>query len=75
MRTYVVPFMDLVKDQEIPNRYNVFYLEFPPYLDDQDLFNLFEPLGKIFISWITKTSCFVALNTTENLKGKSQIQS
>ena len=41
MRTYDVPFMDLVKDQEIPNRDNVFYLEFPPYLDDQDLFNLF----------------------------------
>ena len=67
MRTYDVPFMDLVKDQEIPNRDNVFYLEFPPFLDDQDLFNLFQPFGKIFISWIIKTNCFVALKTTDNL--------
>ena len=59
--------MDLVKDQEIPNRDNAFYLEFPHYWEDQDLFNLFKPFGKIFISWINKTSCFVALKTTENL--------
>ena len=56
---------------EIPNRDTVFYLEFPHYWADQDLFNLFKPLGKILNSWISKTSCFVALKTTENLKGKS----
>jgi hypothetical protein len=68
MRTYDQSYMDIVNNQETPNRDNVFYLEFPPYWDDQDLFNLFEQYGKIFISWINKTSAFVALKTTENIK-------
>jgi hypothetical protein len=68
MRTYDQSYMDIVNNQETPNRDNVFYLEFPPYWDDQDLFNLFEQYGKIFISWINKTRAFVALKTTENIK-------
>jgi poly(A)-specific ribonuclease len=54
--------------KENPNRDNVFYIEFPLFWDDQDLFNLFEPFGKIYISWINKSSAFIALKTLDNLK-------
>ncbi len=68
MRTYDQSYMDIVNNQETPNRDNVFYLEFPPYWDDQDLLKLFEQYGEIYISWINQTSAYVVLKTTENFE-------
>ena len=46
----------------------MFYVEFPPKWETQDLYDLFSPYGSIFIGWINERSAFVALQNTENVK-------
>lgn len=53
---------------EDSKRDNVFYLEFPPFWENQNLYDLFSPYGSIFIGWIDDKSAFVALQNLDNVK-------
>lgn len=68
MKTYDMTFIDLKNPQEDPKRDNVFYVEFPPSWETQDIYDLFTPFGGIFIAWIDEKSAFVALQNSENVK-------
>lgn len=68
MKTYDMSFIDLKSQQEEPKRDHVFYIEFPPSWDTQDIYDLFNPFGGIFIAWIDDKSSFVALQNTDNVK-------
>jgi len=68
MKTYDMSFIDLKNQQDEPKRDNVFYIEFPPSWDTQDIYDLFAPFGGIFIAWIDDKSSFVALQNSDNVK-------
>ena len=68
MKSFDTPYIDLKNCQEEPKRDNVFYLEFPPNWETQDLYDLFSAYGPIFIGWINDKSAFVALQNTDNVK-------
>ncbi|CAF0779381.1 unnamed protein product [Brachionus calyciflorus] len=68
MKSYDNLIFDLKKVQEEPKRDNVFYVEFPPKWETQDLYDLFSSYGPIFIGWINERSAFVALQNNDNVK-------
>lgn len=68
MRSFDIQFIDLKNKQDEPKRDNVFYLEFPPAWEAQNIYDLFSSFGSIFIGWIDDTSAFVALQNPENTK-------
>lgn len=68
MKSFDTPYIDLKNFQEEPKRDNVFYLEFPPSWETQDLYDLFSAYGPIFIGWINDRSAFVALQNADNVK-------
>lgn len=53
---------------EEPKRENVFYIEFPPTWEAQNIYDLFSSFGSVFIGWIDDTSAYVALQNPENTK-------
>lgn len=68
MKNYDLSFIDLKNPQEEPKRDNVFYVEFPPTWQTQDLFDLFSPFGSVYIGWINDSSAFVGLQNADNIK-------
>ena len=54
--------------KEEPKRENVFYVEFPCYWETQDIMDLFNPYGSVYVGWIDDKSSFVALQNLENVK-------
>lgn len=68
MKTYDMNFIDLKNPQEEPKRDNVFYVEFSPSWETQDIYDLFSPYGGIFIAWIDDRSAFVALQVHDAVK-------
>lgn len=68
MKSFDLTFIDLKNKQEDLKRDNVFYIEFPPYWEQQNLYDLFSPFGSIFIAWINDTSAFVAIQNPDNIK-------
>ena len=59
--------LKLIKTEE-PKRENVFYIEFPPTWEAQNIYDLFSSFGSVFIGWIDDTSAYVALQNPENTK-------
>ena len=68
MKNYDLNFIDLKKAQDEPKRDNVFYVEFPPNWQTQDIFDLFSPFGSVFVGWINEYSAFVAIQNADNVK-------
>ena len=62
--------LNIVEDLK---RDNVFYVEFPPYWEHQNIYDLFSPFGSIFIAWLNDTSAFVAIQNPENIKKGKRI--
>ncbi len=59
---------DFYNFSEEPKRENVFYIEFPPTWEAQNIYDLFSSFGSVFIGWIDDTSAYVALQNPENTK-------
>jgi poly(A)-specific ribonuclease len=68
MKCFDITFIDLKNKQDDPKRDNVFYVEFPPTWETQNLHDLFSSFGTVFIGWIDDSSAFVALQNQENIK-------
>jgi poly(A)-specific ribonuclease len=68
MKSFDLTFIDLKNKQEDLKRDNVFYIEFPAYWEQQNLYDLFSPYGSIFIAWINDTSAFVAIQNPDSIK-------
>ena len=57
---------NVLKEEKV--RDNVFYIEFPPFWEHQNIYDLFSPYGSIFIAWINDTSAFVAIQNPDSIK-------
>lgn len=68
MKNYDICHIDIKNNQEEPKRENVFYVEFPCYWETQDIMDLFNPYGSVYVGWIDDKSSFVALQNLENVK-------
>ncbi|XP_071443719.1 poly(A)-specific ribonuclease PARN-like isoform X2 [Hetaerina americana] len=60
-----IPYMDLVGQDVMPPRDHVFHVTFPSTWNMQNLRSLFGSFGSIFVSWLTDSSAFVALEERE----------
>ncbi|XP_019761107.1 poly(A)-specific ribonuclease PARN isoform X1 [Dendroctonus ponderosae] len=54
-------FLDLEAPDQIVSRDHVFYLTFPKEWTTNNIVQLFSPFGNVYVSWISKTSAYVAL--------------
>ncbi|CAL1547260.1 unnamed protein product [Lymnaea stagnalis] len=68
MRIADIPYLNLDGPDLEVSRDHVFHITFPKEWRISDLQSLFQPYGNIQISWLTDTTCYVALYKKENAK-------
>ena len=66
MRLEGIPYLNLAGPDLEPSRDHVFHLTFPSDWKYSDILNLFNPVGYVFVSWISDTEAFVSLAKKEN---------
>ncbi|XP_076228203.1 poly(A)-specific ribonuclease PARN isoform X3 [Nomia melanderi] len=59
------PYISLVGKDPNPSRDHVFHLTFPKEWKYNDISQLFSPFGGVYVSWLSDTSAYVALNRRE----------
>ncbi|XP_053972981.1 poly(A)-specific ribonuclease PARN-like [Hylaeus volcanicus] len=59
------PYVSLVGKDPNPSRDHVFHLTFPKDWKLGDISQLFSPFGGVYVSWLSDTSAYVALNRRE----------
>lgn len=68
MRIADIPYLNLDGPDLEVSRDHVFHITFPKEWRMSDLHSLFQPYGNIQVSWLTDTTCYVALYKKENAK-------
>uniref|UniRef100_A0A2C9KWV0 Poly(A)-specific ribonuclease PARN n=1 Tax=Biomphalaria glabrata TaxID=6526 RepID=A0A2C9KWV0_BIOGL len=68
MRIADIPYLNLNGPDLEGSRDHVFHVTFPKEWKQSDLHSLFQPYGNIQISWLTDTTCYVALFKKEVAK-------
>ena len=63
------PYITLDGNDPNPSRDHVFHLTFPKDWKHSDISQLFSPFGSVYISWLSDTSAYVALNRREQAAG------
>ncbi|XP_017755530.1 PREDICTED: poly(A)-specific ribonuclease PARN-like isoform X2 [Eufriesea mexicana] len=63
-----VPYINLVSYDIKPNRDHVFHLTFPKEWKSNDIYQLFKPLGSVYIAWLNDTSAYVQLHRRDQLQ-------
>nr|XP_033321022.1 poly(A)-specific ribonuclease PARN-like isoform X2 [Megalopta genalis] len=61
------PYISLVDKDPNPSRDHVFHLTFPKEWKINDIIQLFSPFGGVYVSWLSDTSAYVALNRREQV--------
>ncbi|XP_076653140.1 poly(A)-specific ribonuclease PARN isoform X2 [Halictus rubicundus] len=61
------PYISLVGKDPNPSRDHVFHLTFPKEWKYSDISQLFSPFGGVYVSWLSDTTAYVALNRREQL--------
>ncbi|XP_076248460.1 poly(A)-specific ribonuclease PARN isoform X2 [Calliopsis andreniformis] len=56
------PYINLVGKDPNPSRDHVFHITFPKEWKHNDISQLFSPFGGVYVSWLSDTSAYVALN-------------
>ncbi|XP_076623597.1 poly(A)-specific ribonuclease PARN isoform X2 [Colletes latitarsis] len=59
------PYVSLVGKDPNPSRDHVFHITFPKEWKYSDISQLFSPFGGVYVSWLSDTSAYVALNRRE----------
>lgn len=65
MKVEGIPYLNLAGPDLNPSRDHVFYVTFPSDWKHSDILNLFNPVGYVYISWISDTEAFVSLANKE----------
>ncbi|KAH9505297.1 hypothetical protein Btru_059193 [Bulinus truncatus] len=68
MRIADIPYLNLTGPDLEVSREHVFHVTFPKEWRQSDLHSLFQPYGNIQVSWLSDTSCYVALYKKDNAK-------
>uniref|UniRef100_A0A2C9KWA6 Poly(A)-specific ribonuclease RNA-binding domain-containing protein n=1 Tax=Biomphalaria glabrata TaxID=6526 RepID=A0A2C9KWA6_BIOGL len=68
MRIADIPYLNLNGPDLEGSRDHVFHVTFPKEWKQSDLHSLFQPYGNVQISWLTDTTCYVALFKKEVAK-------
>lgn len=67
MKIEGIPYLNLAGSDLNPSRDHVFYVTFPSDWKYSDILNLFNPVGYVYVSWISETEAFVSLANKENV--------
>ncbi|XP_076298678.1 poly(A)-specific ribonuclease PARN isoform X2 [Lasioglossum baleicum] len=62
------PYVSLIGKDPNPSRDHVFHLTFPKEWKYGDISQLFSPFGGVYVSWLSDTTAYVALNRREQHK-------
>ncbi|XP_066593445.1 poly(A)-specific ribonuclease PARN-like isoform X2 [Prorops nasuta] len=61
------PYVNLEGKDPDTNRDNVFHLTFPKTWKYSDITQLFNPYGGVYVSWLSETTAYVALNRRDQI--------
>ncbi|CAK9833269.1 Poly(A)-specific ribonuclease PARN [Anthophora retusa] len=73
LRLKDVPYINIVGKDPIPSRDHVFHITFPKDWKLSDIFQLFNPFGGVYVSWLSDTSAYVGLHRRDQINSVAKM--
>lgn len=71
--SFDIDHLDITKNQQETERFNVFHITFPSFWTKAEIFDLLSPFRPGQIGWINDTSAFIALDDVSNSKDVNRV--